>query len=168
MKYILSLLISFSFIAILLYGNKNSNHTKTFRNQIPLSSSTLDSLQGLWVWTDHETDEVDTTNKVRINNRLWISEFFDDNNVFVKDTALMFFSDTIIIGDTILFSQIDTTSVTGDYIIHVVPLQNGQGFEHHGSWEILGIVKIDGETYFSMWPAPYGTARQVQSFKKVQ
>jgi hypothetical protein len=122
----------------------------------------------LWVWSDHETDEVDTTNKVRINNRLWISEFFDDNNVFIRDTALMYFSNTVITNDTIFYSQIDTTSVNGNYIVYVVPLQNGQVLENHGCWEILGITKIDGEIYFSMWPAPYGTARQTQSFKKVQ
>ncbi|MCC6634015.1 MAG: hypothetical protein IT251_00770 [Chitinophagaceae bacterium] len=154
-------------MAILLYGNKNSSRAKIFSGQVQLSYSTLDSLQGIWVRVNDVTDEVDTTCKIKINNRLWISEFLDDN-VFVRDTSLIYFSDTVIIGDTILFSQIDTAAVSGNYILDIMPLQNGQGYENHGTWEILGIVKIEGEIYFSMWPAPYGTARQTQSFKKVQ
>lgn len=167
MKYIFLNLLGLSLLAILLYGDENSNFAKHTMYQVQLSPSTLDSLQGIWVSVNDKTDEVDLAYKITINNRLWISEFLDDN-VIVRDTSLIYFSDTVIIGDTILFSQIDTAAVSGNYILDIMPLQNGQGFEHHGCWEILGIVKIEGEIYFSMWPAPYGNSRQVQSFKKVQ
>lgn len=167
MKYSLLLVIILVFISILVLGNKNSNYVKAHSNPILLSPSTLDSLQGIWVFVNDKTDEVDLAYKITINNRLWISEFLD-GNIILRDTSLIYFSNTLITSDTLQFSQIDTIAVSGNYILDIVPLENGQGYENHGTWEILGIVKINGEEYFSICPIPYGNNRQIQSFKKVQ
>lgn len=130
MKDTLLLLLSLSIVVILLSNNTKYTHAKDIKKQETFFTSTLDSLQGTW------KNEDDTLNVLIIEKRTWISEY-PFNNVLTRDTVLSYFSDTVVAGDTLLFSQLDTTAVTGEYLIDVLPLANGQGFHNFGCWEIL-------------------------------
>jgi hypothetical protein len=156
-----TLFLSFSLVVLLIFfsSSKNCNTPTTNSLRNPPNSSTLDSLQGVWV------NENDSNNVITINRRIWASVFIDDN-VFTRDTSYCYFSDVVVQADTILFSQIDTAALSGKYLIDVSPMNNGLGFIGRGCWEILGITKLEGDTFLSMRPAPYGNAKQIQEYKK--
>ena len=142
-----ALLITFFFCS--------ANSTFNYKNKTtyPPGISTLDSLQGTWI------NEDDTLEKVIINDRYWKEDFNDPD--YPDNTYRIYFSDTAVISNTFTSAHFDTSQLSGNYIILRSQIDNSIDCS-----EILGIVTIQGETFFSKWPAEYGTMSSTRTYKK--
>jgi len=115
--------------------------------------STLDSLQGKWI------NEDDSLNVVIINGRYWNEQYNDPNNL-ISNTYRLYFSDTLVNSQQSFSSiSIDTTALTGQYILFASP-------DHSiDCYYLNGFYHDNIDTTFSISP-PDGTMRDLLLFNK--
>ena len=108
-KYLMCIAVA---IMVLLESFCNSIYENSYHNLKAKNppTTTLDSLQGSWVSID------DSLNKVIISGRLY-TEFYADSDS-TREYFRIYFSDTLV-DINLAFNniQIDTTQVSGKYII---------------------------------------------------
>ena len=154
MKYYI-VLLSTSLCMLLFLGfntTKNISKNKNHNNRFP-PLSTLDSLQGKWI------NEDDSLNVVIINGRYWNEQYNDPNNL-ISNTYRLYFSDTLVNSQQSFSSiSIDTTALTGQYILFASP-------DHSiDCYYLNGFYHDNIDTTFSISP-PDGTMRDLLLFNK--
>ena len=124
----------------------------------PLSISTLDSLQGIWL------NEDDSLNKLTILGRKWLEEYNDNNVTSYPHSYKIFFSDTAInISDTLPIPLFDTTTTSGNYLILKSLLNNSISCIF-----LSGFNLKNSDTTFVIRPATgLWRASSVRLFKKI-
>ncbi len=117
--------------------------------------SVLDTLQGHWV------NESDSMNQIFISGRNWNEKYFSPE--FSIDYRLrIYFSDTIVKGVDFRLVKIDTTLLSGNYILTV----DLNDFSINCA-SINGITQNLAGTYFSISPTGSGTLHCID-FRKIK
>ena len=136
-------------IAFLSFKVDNQNKFK-----IPPSYSTLDSLQGDWL------NEDDSTNKVSINGRNWINTFYS-NGALISQSLRIYFSDTAVLGNTFSDIKIDTTAISGRFVVTLDISDNSVDCIY-----LNGFYIDTTQTTFSFNPVTNISAGATQVFRK--
>lgn len=118
--------------------------------------ATLDSLQGKWINTE------DSLNQVIISGRNW-NEIYNDATQPINENTRIFFSDTIVSVEDFRLAKIDTTALSGNYIIRV-----GMSDYSMDCNVIDGFYRDQSDTLFSIEPAIKKGTLSSLLFKKIQ
>ncbi len=133
---ILLLVLIISGIGVTSFSKKNQ---KCFELLPP--GTTLDSLQGKWINTE------DSLNQVIISGRNW-NETYNDATQLINENNRIFFSDTIVSVEDFRQAKIDTTTLSGNYIIRVAMSDYSMDCN-----VIDGFYQDQSDTLFSIEPA---------------
>ena len=126
-----------------------------YYKRYPPIKSTLDSLQGIWI------NEDDSYNQIIISGRYW-NDKYTSPTIILNDTYRIYFSDTAVNVNNFLNARIDTSSLSGQYIITVRQSDNSMDCSY-----LLGFHQDNLDTTFSIRPATgFWRASSVQLFKK--
>ena len=114
----------------------------------------LDTLQGNWA---NNNDSLDS---VTISGRYW-NHHHNEPTYFVNDTAVMYFSDTMVSYTDFRYATIDTTALSGHYIVFVDINDSLMS-----CYEFNGFYVDSTGTYFGMNPINRMSIKSTLGFHK--